>query len=229
MHHTMQGVQIWGDSILKGVIWDDARKRYCILRENAVALCKDVYAFPIENHARMGCTVRWALEDLQETAPKELQNQWVLLELGGNDCDFHWEQVAETPLEAHLPITPLPIYEQTLETMVGIIRKAGGMPVLATLPPLDATRYLAWAAMCAGVDPARILTFLGDAQHMYRWQEAYSLAAMRTASRCGCMLLDLRAVFLAQKDPAALLCVDGIHPNAQAHQEMARVIQSAIC
>ncbi len=37
-----KGIQVWGDSVLKGVVFDSGRNRYCVLKENAVSQDKSL-------------------------------------------------------------------------------------------------------------------------------------------------------------------------------------------
>lgn len=47
-------IQIWGDSIMRGVIYDEARKRYVLLKDSAVALLSQKILVPVKNFSQMG-------------------------------------------------------------------------------------------------------------------------------------------------------------------------------
>ena len=75
------------------------------------------------------------------------------------------------------------------------------------------------------------MKYLGDVQHIYRWQERYALAVAEIGSKLNCTILTLRDAFLVARDFKALLCVDGIHPSEKGHQliwsEISRLIAGA--
>lgn len=79
-----------------------------------------------------------------------------------------------------------------------------------------------------GLNRQNILKWLGDKNHIYRFHEQYSLVISKVARECRCRLIDLRAVFLAQKNPYAYYCADGIHPNSAGHQLMADAVIEAL-
>ena len=62
----MTSISLWGDSIGKGVVFDEARGRYVILKENCVALLGKMLGAPIDNHAAMGCTARKAAQRMTD-------------------------------------------------------------------------------------------------------------------------------------------------------------------
>ena len=90
------------------------------------------------------------------------------------------------------------------------------VPALVTPPPLVSSRYFDWVSR--KLDKARILNYLGDVEHIYRWQERYALMIRQVARMENAMLLDVRDVFLSQSRFTDLMCVDGIHPNDRGHK-----------
>ena len=50
-------IEVWGDSILRGVVLDPETRRYSRLKEaSCVALSSRALGIPAENHARFGMT-----------------------------------------------------------------------------------------------------------------------------------------------------------------------------
>jgi len=217
-------LQIWGDSLLKGVVFDDLRNRYLILRDNCVQQLKALLPFPVENNARMGCTAPEGFELLQagEMRPGGL----ALIEFGGNDCDMDWAAVAADPTKDHQPKTAPEVFARMLEKCVARVRQGGMEPMLAVPTPLHAQRYFDWVTR--GLDRAAVLGFLGDVERIYRWQERYALTVCTTASKLNCSLLNLRDAFLAVKGYERLLCIDGMHPNAEGHKIMLRELKTVL-
>ncbi len=218
---TVQSIGLWGDSIGKGVVYDEARGRYAILRENCVNLLSKKLSCPIENHAVMGATASQGVERMRDDYLHE--GGLAVIEFGGNDCDMPWKEISEAPDRDHRPRATIAEFTGALETLVCKVRSAGMEAMLVTPPPLDAERYFAWVSR--GLDAEAILRWLGDVQHIYRWQERYAVAVRDVAARTGSRLLDLRDAFLSVGSIGDYFCVDGIHPNARGHELLAQAVE----
>lgn len=209
----IEQISIWGDSIGKAVVFDEARGRYAICRDNyALRLREEGLA--VENHSVMGYTVCQAAQKLREADMRP--GGVAVIEFGGNDCDLDWSAVSENPDVYHEARTPLGVFKDTLGEMVKKVRAFDMHVVLVVPPPIDAEKYFAWVSK--NLNPRAILKYLGDVQHIYRWQERYALAVNEIGRRLGCTMLNLRDAFLAARDFKSLLCVDGIHPSGRGHQ-----------
>ena len=90
------------------------------------------------------------------------------------------------------------------------LRSRGIQPMLMTLPPLDAEKYLGFSGR-RGADTKAVLSWLGDVQMIYRWQEMYSGAVALLAARLDLPLLDVRSRFLSRRDYTSLIARNGIH------------------
>ena len=107
--------------------------------------------------------------------------------------------------------------------MIHLLKKNGILPIIMSLPPIDAQRYFDWFCR-PGLDKHAILEWLGgDIQTIYRHQEMYSNALCRTALENHVPLVDVRTPFLAAKNCRDLLCIDGIHPNHEGHRLIGQV------
>lgn len=219
-------VQIWGDSVLKGIFFDESRGRYAILRDNAPRLVESALGLPVVNHSRMGCTAPEGLSELMEDT-SALHGSLVLIEYGGNDCDMDWAAVAAEPEGEHRPKTLPEKFEESLRAMAELVRSRGGVPVLCTLPPLNAERYLQWVSR--GLSQENILKYLGGAAaRIYRWQEFYSSMALRLSSELRCLCLPVREYFLQQMVSQDVHSLDGIHLNELGHKMLAEAALGAI-
>ena len=128
--------------------------------------------------------------------------------------------------ENPLPNTPLPVFTETMRRMIGTLREHGVKPVLSTLPPISSERYLDWITR-DGLSKENILTWLSDANAIYRYQEKYSLAIERLAAETGCSLVDLRSAFLEKRALLPYLCADGIHPSDLGQRLIHKVLSEA--
>ena len=117
---------------------------------------------------------------------------------------------------------PIESFRELLVQFIEQVRALKGNPVLITPPPLDARRYFSWVSQ--KLNPAAILKFLGDVQHIYRWQERYALAVQSIANKEHCEVIDVRDRFLAQKRVSDFICIDGIHPNAKGQSLIADAV-----
>ncbi len=215
-------IGVWGDSVLKGVIFDEIRGSYQLLANSCGALISNTLGLTILNKSRFGCTVDKGLQNLEKSLEKGLDCDYILLEYGGNDCDFDWPTVAANPDLPHQPHVPLPQFKQQMQAMIDLVRANGIEPMLMSLPPISGEGYLDF--LCGkGLERQQLLRFLGDAQRIYRFHESYSLAATSLALQNKCLYAPVREAFLAARNAPALLCSDGIHPNADGHRLMQQV------
>lgn len=212
-----RGIQVWGDSVLKGVVYDAARGRYTLLKDSAIAMLAKRFRLPVENLSRMGRTAPEALEAMKSMDAEGLREKLVVIEYGGNDCDLNWAEVAGAPDAPHAPRTPEEQFTGALREMARHVSASGGTPLLCSLPPLDARRYLSWIVK-DGLDENRILKYLGVPERIYRWQEYYSALVVRVAAEVNCRWIPLREAFLQKVRGEDVLCADGIHPNGLGHQ-----------
>lgn len=218
---AVQTISLWGDSIGKGVIYDEARGRYSILKENCVSLLSKKLNCAIENHAMMGATASQGVERMRDDFLHE--GGLAVIEFGGNDCDMPWKEISEAPEAEHLPRATVEQFTRSMLALIDRVRAGGMEAMLVTPPPLDAERYFNWVSR--GLNADAILTFLGDVQHIYRWQERYAVAVRDIAAKTSCRLLDLRDAFLDARSLSDYFCIDGIHPNARGHELLAQTAE----
>lgn len=215
-------IMIFGDSIMKGVVLSESDRRYRIGSGLGIDTLAQSFGLNIANYSRFGCTLEKGLGILRRTVEKNPDCGAVIMEYGGNDCDFDWAQVAAAPDRDHFPNTPLERFTELYTGAIEYLRERGIVPILATLPPLCAERYFNWICR-SGLDRGNLLHWLGDIDIIYRYQEKYSKAIEQLAARFGTALIDLRSAFLAQRRYEDFYCADGIHPNEKGQ----KLIQNA--
>ena len=215
----MKTIVIWGDSIGKGVIYNEERRRYCLAKDRCAVLLQAA-GLNIENQARMGETIGEGYARFLDTMARP--GDIAVIEYGGNDCDPDWDAVSADPAAFHDGKTPLPLFRETLSRFIAEARRRGLTPAAVVPPPLEAGRYFSW--ICRGRDAGRIYRYLGDVQHICRWQERYANAVREVAVETGCALIDLRTPFLDARDLPDLICRDGIHPNEAGQRLMAETV-----
>lgn len=208
---------IYGDSLLKATVPDEQFRYHFHLQE-----VMDRYAgrrTEVVNRSKMGATIRKGQALLEHDLQRGLEADYALIAYGGNDSDFDWDAVQDRPQEEHIPRTALPEFRSTLLDMLQKLRGKSVQPVLMTLPPIDAQRYLDFLCR-AGRSKERIMTWLGDTQHIYRHQELYSDTVARVAYETGTPLIQVRESFLNEKRLPGLISPDGIHLTMEGYAKM---------
>ncbi len=213
-------ISIWGDSILKGIILDESQSRYVVLKNNCVDRFAQETNAIITNHASFGMTTVKAFERITRSLERRppVADDIILVEFGGNDCDYHWADISEHPDKMHLPNTPIDRFAEVLQSIIEAFKSFNIDPILMTLPPLEPTRYFNWISR--GLSKENILKWLGDVNKIYRWQEAYNEIIVDTAQKQGLRLINTRNKFLTADHFADRLCADGIHLNEAGHDTL---------
>ena len=216
-------VTIYGDSIFKGILLINGR--YTINREWEKRL-SDTFGISLKNRSRFGNTINKALDLIRRDSGRKYEaGEIAVLEIGGNDCDYDWAEIAEDPTLDHDCKTPPQQFRNKYREAIREIRGSGRKPVLATLPPIHSERYLRF--ICRnGLSRDRILSWLGDVDAIYWWQKKYSDMVSEISLEENAKLIDLRKAFLKDRRPIGeLLCADGIHPSRAGQ----KIIYNALC
>ena len=214
--NTPRKIEIFGDSLLKGIQLNPSNLRYCVDNHIDVDMLSEKYGLSIRNHSKFGCTVTKGRSLIEAFLAKNGDCHAVVLEYGGNDCDFTWSEIADSPSAEHLPHTPIDLFIATYKDIIQSLRHRGIVPILTTLPPLAPQLFFDW--FCRGLDKVNVLRWLGDISLIYRHQEFYSAAVMKIAHETGSLLVDLREPFLNSKRIEAVLCEDGTHLNTEGQK-----------
>lgn len=212
-----------GDSISKGVIFDENKSKYIILKDNYISLLQAKLNGIIRNTAKFGNTIIKGVNKLRNDVLND-HPDIVLIEYGGNDCDFNWNEVANNPDVEHKPKTDFETFENKLKETLDFLKSNKIIPVLMTLPPLNADRYLKWISNNDPLAETNILKYIGSVTKIYWWQEKYSSAILKIAEETHTKWIDVRGAFLQYPDFTKFLCLDGIHPNESGHKIIANKI-----
>ena len=218
---------VWGDSVARGVVYDEERRRYSISPKAAVKYFENEGGVPLTNRARMGMTSVDGMAQIKEDLARGMTADTALLGFGGNDSDFDWQSISEAPEAEHLPKTSLEDYERTLRGMVRALREKGMQIIMTNLPPVIAERYFDFVSG-NGRSPENILRWLGTKQRIATFHDGYSKVAERVAKNEKCIFVDLYSAFHAYGNLPALYCMDGVHPNDMGQQLIARAVGEAL-
>ena len=228
--NIVRKIEVFGDSILKGIQLNPRNKRYCVDNNIDIDMLSSTYSLDIVNRSKYGCTVKKGLSMLSKYLGNKPDCSVILMNYGGNDCDFDWKAISENPDANHEPNTPIKDFISIYTEMIEQIYKKGIRPVITNLPPLEPQRFFDW--FFKGLNKERILTWLDGVNRIYRFHELYSHTIEEIARTTGTLLVDLRGAFLKEARIGSLLCIDGVHPNTEGQKlitrEFAKVCTSSM-
>ena len=219
----MKKLMIFGDSMIKGVTYNGQSYHLCQEHDFDTLRAQGV---TVENNAKMGATIDAGLKQLDRKLGSCDGDTTVLFCFGGNDCDFDWQAVSDHPEEAHLPKIPAEQFLENYRALMDLVRQTASRVWISSLVPLEAHRFLDHVSQ--GRSRENILTWLGDTDRIFRWQEYYNDLVCKLARELSCPLLELRPEFLKHPAFPALLSMDGIHPTQKGHDVIHRCVAEAI-
>lgn len=229
----MKGIKITalGDSLSKGVILTD-KEKYSLVDLSFLDIVGSSLGIQVENYSKFGCTVSFGEKMIERHKERISSSDYTLIEFGGNDCDFDWMKIAESPLEEHAPKTEINIFRKSIVKLIENVRELGSKPVLLSLPPILSDKYFSFfSRMMPQEHKDNIVSWLGgDIGIISRWHECYNRELFKVASQTNTEIIDITSPFDTYRgDLKALYCTDGIHPNAEGHKLIAKEIINIYC
>ncbi|MCO7176691.1 SGNH/GDSL hydrolase family protein [Sporolactobacillus kofuensis] len=214
----------FGDSVTRGITF--VRGRFKIIRENYPALLQRFLGDQDEviNKGVFNDNSDLLVKRLDQDV-LSLHPDLVFINIGGNDCNFPWDQVAKLPDSEHVPIVPLDRYLTNVTELISRISSSGALPVILSLLPLDPARYYQslmqhynhsighWIGMCGGIE---------------HWHGMYNRALKELCQKTGAKLIDVRSAFKQKGEFNELINEDGLHPTAKGYQALAEIVFSCI-
>lgn len=219
-------ITLFGDSIPKGIVI--LNNNLATIDNSAVNIVERHYGIEIANVSKFGQTLTKLHErnvfDTYLAKIDQADNNIAVFFIGGNDSDYNWKNVAQSPTAPHEAKTPLSQFEKILHCNVAKLKAKCKCVVLVSIPPIDSTKFFHnyIGGMC---DKTQVSLFMqGDIFGIHRHQECYNMAIMKTALAHNVPFIDIRTDLLSRVDFADYICQDGIHPNEQGHVVMANSI-----
>ena len=223
-------ITVFGDSIGKGIVTDDGKP--VVMENSAVNLFKNSFGANVDNRSVFGQSLKRITQRNQfdrylstiDTAERNV----AVLELGGNDADFNWREVAESPMENHGPQTPLKEFSSLYKSTIEKLQSAGVKVIVCTIVPIDSKRF--FDRVIGGIaDKNKVLEFFnGDFNTIHRHQEMFNNEILKNAYSYGLPVIDLREKFLESNRFEELMCLDGIHPNQSGQLEIFHAVNEFI-
>lgn len=216
-------ITVFGDSIGKGIMFDGKK---IFFGTCAVDILNCEYDLKIDNKSAYGQSLkrllaREEIDKYYSNVDTNKSDRIAVLELGGNDADYNWKEVASAPnCEHSSKTTPeefFSLYKSTIDKLSLYCKKV----YVCSLIPIDSARYFK-NVISRMVDGNSVLDFFnGDVTTVYRHQEIMNNLVLRSADLKGCEVLDLRYAFLKSMDFSSLMCLDGVHPNLDGQKLIA--------
>ncbi len=217
----------FGDSVLKGVVFDNNTKKYFPIENNFAHLSETALGVPIANFGKFGSTIDVVEKSFKRYYSQLKDYKYVVFECGGNDCDFNWKEISENPCAEHKPKSSISEFTNTYTWLINKVKELKKIPVLLSLPPIDAERYFNTIAVNLNKD--NVISWLGGCmQAITNWHERYNLQVFQIARENLVEIIDITSPFLDMKDYRTCFCCDGIHPNELGHQVIAQSIRNFV-
>lgn len=212
-------IYIFGDSVMKGVVMNNKNGRY-FFDPMMNTLLENALNSKIINCSYFGSTIEKGMQRIEYTVEAGIEANTAIIEYGGNDCDHIWKEVSENPTGEHFPNTKLAIFKEKYRSVINYLKEHGITPIAMTLPPIDSVKFFEYfinSKLCG----EKVLSWLGDIETIYRYQELYSSAVVDVALSTETQIADVRSYFLDKRNYKSLICNDGIHPNEEGHKLIA--------
>lgn len=220
-------IAIFGDSIPKGIGFENGK--FVKVEKNAVEIIEEHYGIKIKNVSLIGQTVKKMTE--RNLVDKYISENpsvgTVVLSVGGNDSDYNWKEVADSPKDYHSPVSEPDEFKRNYINIIDKLLLARKNVAVTALTPISSNSYFERISSLA--DKNRLLEwFNGDITAIYRHQELYNNIIADIAREKGVDYIDDRSAFLYSLDFASYLSSDGIHLNDKGHLFAAKEIISSI-
>lgn len=219
----MKKLCVFGDSLAKGVFFDNARNKYLALKNSFVNLVGSTLGFEVKNYARFGSGIQKGLETVSNRADELNGYDYVAFEFGGNDADFNWDEISAEPDRHHDAKTPIDRYVECYYEILDRAKQTSAEPVILNLPPMDPYKYFNFISQ--GRNAENILKWLGGSQqYIYQFHETYNLKLHEIALKSNVKIIDIRSELLKQRNYSDFLCDDGTHLNERGNELVAETI-----
>jgi len=219
-------ITLIGDSIAKGIT--TVNSKLGKVENCASKLIENYLGTKINNLSVYGQTIKRVQEKqiienyIENLNPND--RNVVVFSIGGNDSDYNWNEIALSPLVYHDPKTTENEFVDILTKMIKELKKHGVEVWLTGLPPIHSERYFNNVISKVAEKTEISKFFNGDITNIQRHQEIYNFLNYKIAVENDCKFLDIRSIFLRKRDFLSDFCLDGVHPNEQGHQEIAKDI-----
>lgn len=201
-----------GDSITRGVTLVDGK--YKIIDESFYEKFKNIIYKKTKNFGKFGITTKKFLENINKYTGKDVD--LIFFQMGGNDCNFNWKEIAKNPDAIHYPNVSKVEYESNLRKIYDYFYKNKIKAITLNLPPLHPEKFFNYLGNKK--EKENILRWLKNISKIYYHHESYNKIFERVTYECGLNMIDIRSDFLKEDILDDLISEDGIHPTKLGHE-----------
>ncbi len=214
----------FGDSLTRGVSFVKGRMR--ILKENYPAFLQQFASdhFTIINKGVFNDNSDLLLSRVEKDVVAE-HPDYVIINIGGNDCNFKWDEVVKNPEGEHQPIVPIERYMENLKKLILRIQETNSTPILMNLPPLDPVRYYKLLAQTYGSSISHWISLQGGIEH---WHGLYNRSLSSLAEQLNVLKIDVRTALKQSGNIKDFISDDGIHLTGEGYKTMSSTIFSSL-
>lgn len=222
-----------GDSLTRGVTAKNNRLK--IVKANYPAILQELLNNNKENFSANEINVlnKGVFNDNSDLLLGRLEKDvllenpaFVIIGIGGNDCNFPWGEVAENPYDKYQAIVPLDRYLKNINSILIKLKEQGVTPILLTLPPLDPVRYYETIIQKFSSQVSHWICKAGGIDY---WHGKYNRYLIKTAEELGILKIDVRSALKQAGKLSELISADGIHLTAEGYKVVGNEVFQNIC
>ncbi|MFH5780510.1 SGNH/GDSL hydrolase family protein [Heyndrickxia oleronia] len=215
----------FGDSLTRGVSVVKGRLR--IMKENYPSFLQSFFPSDSEeDHVEV--VNKGVFNDNSDLLIARLEKDvisqkpdYTIIGIGGNDCNFKWDEVAKNPNQHHEPIVPIEQYLENVKTLIFSIKNSGITPIILNLPPLDPVRYYKFIAEKFGPSISHWISSVGGIEH---WHGLYNRSLNKLANELKVLKIDVRTAIKDAGDFIDLISDDGIHLTSNGYKVLSNEV-----
>ena len=223
---NMTKVTALGDSVTRGVILTEANT-YSLTDHSYMDIVSRELDLQVNNFGRFGSTIDMGDTMIRRHSDVISGSEYTFIEYGGNDCDFDWMKIADSPMEDYSPNTKLDDFKSRFVRLINKVRELGSKPIIISLPPILSSLYFSFFSRhMSDEQKENVIKWLGGSTDIIsRWHESYNRALFMIAKETQTPVIDITTPFdTFRGDITSLFCADGIHPNDKGHRMIATAI-----
>ncbi|MFY4776568.1 SGNH/GDSL hydrolase family protein [Metabacillus sp. RGM 3146] len=215
----------FGDSLTRGVSLVKGRLR--IIKKNYPYYLEEFLSnkkstITVINKGVFNDNSDFLLKRLEKDVIEE-NPDYVIILIGGNDCNFKWNEIVENPDLEHEAMVPIERYIENVKTMIGSMRESGITPVVTTLPTLDPVRYYKFLSNQYSSSISHWICLAGGIEH---WHGLYNDSLTKLADELNVEKIDVRTALKQAGSLQDLVSDDGIHLTSAGYRVLGKEISN---
>jgi lysophospholipase L1-like esterase len=207
-----------GDSITRGVSYVKGRLR--IIKGTYPSILQDL--FSNEKDTNVIIVNKGVFNDNTDSLLSRLEKDviegrpdYAIIGIGGNDCNFKWNEVNEIPMKEHQAIVPLDRYLDNVKKVIKKLQQESIVPIVLSLPPLEPVRFYNTISKQYGNSIDQWVSTIGGIEH---WHGLYNRGLKKMINELKVYKIDIRTALKNEGDLLELISEDGIHLTPKGYK-----------